>query len=368
MKKGRKFLTVEEFIRKARKIHGDKYDYSKVEYKGSKVKVCIICPIHGEFWQRPNDHLKGHGCPDCGEEVSYNASFSTTEHFIKKSIGVHGIKYDYSNVDYKDTNTDVCIICPIHGEFWQKPRHHLSGCGCKKCACEKMSLEQRKTKDQFIKEANKVHNNKYGYSNVDYVNSHTEVLITCPIHGDFPRTPHDHLKGSGCPICSHNRTKQYKFNLLEEFESEYDFRAFLANNDTNILQVILRNIEPKFEPIKQDIEKALAHSNEVDPIKALRDKYSSKTDGDSVDELDADVTPNIDLDDDDAIDSMVTSGISKKNDTITVDEVIKNTEREIKVINKIEHMLTPEDREYIMSKFLNDKRRTWIFERENSVK
>ena len=59
-------LTKEEFIEKARQVHGDKYDYSKVEYKNNKTKICIVCPIHGEFWQRPNDHLNGRGCDKCG--------------------------------------------------------------------------------------------------------------------------------------------------------------------------------------------------------------------------------------------------------------------------------------------------------------
>lgn len=60
-------LTTEQFIEKARQIHGDKYDYSKVEYVNNKTNVCIICPEHGEFWQTPHNHLKGKGCPICSE-------------------------------------------------------------------------------------------------------------------------------------------------------------------------------------------------------------------------------------------------------------------------------------------------------------
>jgi hypothetical protein len=132
--------------------------------------------------------------------------------------------------------------------------------------------------------------------------------------------------------------------------------------------VIIRNIESKFEPIKRDIERALAHSNEVDPIKALTEKYASDSEDESDEEFNIATAPNIDLDDDNAIDSLVYVDASKNDNTPTIDEVIRNTEREIKVINKVEHMLTPEDREYIMNKFLNDKRRAWILERENSVK
>jgi hypothetical protein len=181
--------------------------------------------------------------------------------------------------------------------------------------------------------------------------------------------------GKGCPICNVGYTKKYKFNLLEEFESEYEFRSFLENNDENILYVILRNIEPQYEPIKKDIEKALDRSFNENPIKALEEKYSS----DSDDEIDDDESwaeseteeePVIDLDDDEAVEAILSSGSDTESEKTepTIEDVIKNTEQEIKVINKIEHLLTPEDRKYIMDKFLNDKRRAWMLKREEGVK
>ena len=358
-----KKLTTEDFIRRAKEVHGDKYDYSKVDYIDNRTKVCIICPEHGEFWQQPRNHLLGQACPKCAYKTRWESRGRiTTENFIKKARKVHGDKYDYSKVEYKGTHTKVCIICQEHGEFLQTPHNHLHSQGCLACSGRKQL-----TTEEFIRRAKEVHGDKYDYSKVEYINSHTKVKIICPIHGEFEQEPNSHLEGKGCPNCYH-KTKKYKFNLLEEFESEYDFKAFLANNDINILLVIIRNIEPKFEPIKRDIERALAHSNEVDPIKALTKKYAS----DSEDELDEDfniaTAPNVDFDDDNAIDSMVYVDTSKNDNTPTIDEVIKNTEKEIKVINKVEHMLTPEDREYIMNKFLNDKRRMWMYARENSVK
>ena len=352
--------TLENFIEEAHKVHGNKYDYSKVKYVNTNTKVRIICPIHGEFEQRPADHIKGVGCKYC----SHRSYELTTEEFIERAKKVHGDKYDYSKVEYINNHTDVCVICPIHGEFKQNPILHLSGCGCKYCSHRSYEL----TTEEFIERAKKVHGDKYDYSKVKYINNKTKVRIICPIHGEFEQNPYHHLKGSGCPYCNNGLTKQYKFNLLQEFENEYDFKAFLANNDINILLVIIRNIEPKFEPIKRDIERALAHSNEVDPIKALSDKYTSDSEGELDEEFNIATAPNVDLDDDSAIDSIVYVDVSKNDNTPTIDEVIKNTEREIKVINKVEHMLTPEDREYIMNKFLNDKRRVWILERENSVK
>lgn len=130
-------LTQEEFIQRARKAHGDKYDYSKAEYKGSKTKVCIICPIHGEFWQKAESHLEGQGCVICGNISASNKRHYTQQDFINKSIGIHGNKYDYSLVEYKTSKDKVIIICPYHGAFEQDAVSHLRGCGCPECRIEK---------------------------------------------------------------------------------------------------------------------------------------------------------------------------------------------------------------------------------------
>jgi hypothetical protein len=116
------------FIEKAKKVHGDKYDYSKCVIINSTTKVTILCHIHGEFNQRPNDHLNGYGCPKCGKTGKL-----TTQDFVDKAISVHGNTYDYSLSKYVNTKTDVKIICSVHGEFNQRPNNHLNGKGCKKC-------------------------------------------------------------------------------------------------------------------------------------------------------------------------------------------------------------------------------------------
>ena len=115
------------FIDKSNLIHNKKYDYSLVEYKNNKTKVKIICPIHGEFEQVPSHHLNGCGCNKCGNNIK------SKDFFISESLMVHGDYYDYSLVDFIDTNTKVKIICPIHGEFEQRPRHHYKGAGCQIC-------------------------------------------------------------------------------------------------------------------------------------------------------------------------------------------------------------------------------------------
>lgn len=209
-------LTTEEFIERAKKVHGDKYDYSKTEYANNYTKVCIICPEHGEFWQTPNCHLDGQGCPKCGiKKRSVNKTL-TTEEFIKKAMDIHGDKYDYSKVQYLNNRTKVCIICPEHGEFWQVPSYHLSGNGCPECgkiACHKKT---QLNQEEIIKRFKIIHNKNYDYSKVCYEGKHTKVCIICPEHGEFWQTPHNHLKGNGCPKCRNSHLEKFVENLLIE--------------------------------------------------------------------------------------------------------------------------------------------------------
>ena len=188
--------TKEEFIKDARKVHGDKYDYSKVEYVNSATKVCIICPDHGEFWQKPNDHLNRHGCTKCGGNYS-----PTKEEWIASAHKKHCNKYDYSKVEYVNCETKVCIICPEHGKFWQTPHSHTQGFGCPKCGIETVKSKLSSNNDDFIAKCKEVHGEKYNYSKIEYVNKCTKVCIICPEHGEFWQTPNNHIKGSGCPKC-----------------------------------------------------------------------------------------------------------------------------------------------------------------------
>ena len=197
--------TTQSFIEKAKSIHGDKYDYSKVEYVNSKTKVCIVCPEHGDFYKRPLNHIQcKQGCPICSNKnkVKSNKKLSTNE-FIEKSNKIHNNKYNYSKVVYVDNKTPVCIICPEHGDFLQVPYSHLKGFGCAECGGRKKS-----NKDEFISKSLLIHNNKYSYENVEYINTDTKVNVTCPIHGDFLITPHHHLNGVGCSKCAGN----YSYN------------------------------------------------------------------------------------------------------------------------------------------------------------
>lgn len=136
-------LTTEEFIKRAREIHGDKYDYSKVNYINNWTKVNIICTEHGEFWQIPANHLQGKGCNNCGNINIGNKLRSNKEEFIEKAFQVHSYKNDYSKFNYVNSQTKGCIICLVddsHKDYWQTPASHLSGSGCPKCNFSKGEL------------------------------------------------------------------------------------------------------------------------------------------------------------------------------------------------------------------------------------
>ena len=208
--------TTEEFIEKARKIHGDKYDYSKVEYKSCKDKVCIVCKKHGDFWQTPSGHLSGKGCIKCGFESTIYKQRFTTEEFIEKARKIHGDKYDYSKVEYVNSQTPVCIICPEHGEFMIRPNDHIQGQKCKKCSIDELSSKYSMGKESFIEKARKIHSNKYDYSKVNYINNRTKVCIICPEHGEFWQKPDKHLIGEGCPECKKSRLETKIKSLLIE--------------------------------------------------------------------------------------------------------------------------------------------------------
>ena len=205
----------ENFIKESNEVHQNKYDYSKVDYKGVTTKVKIICPVHGEFWQTPRVHLNGCGCPKCGLERQNDATRLTTEEFIIRANKIQGNKYDYSKVEYVDYMTKVCIICPEHGEFWQTPNKHLLGQGCPKCGNTK-----KLTLTEFIERSRKIHVDKYDYSKVKYINNGTKVCIICPDHGEFWQTPHNHLIGHGCPKCKNNKISASETKTTEKFVLE----------------------------------------------------------------------------------------------------------------------------------------------------
>ena len=222
------FSNTKEFIEKARKVHGDKYDYSKVEYKRSDENVCIICPIHGEFLQTPNKHLGGEGCKECGKITARNKHILKIEDFIDRAKQIHGNKYIYDKTDlnHRDEKGRVIITCPIHGDFLQKPHNHLCGKGCLKCGTKTRANKKRLSQEEVIERFKSKYGNKYDYSKVVYESMHSDVIITCTKHGDFPCSPANHLSGKGCPKCkmSHSECNVEKALIDKKIEYKYDVR------------------------------------------------------------------------------------------------------------------------------------------------
>jgi hypothetical protein len=277
-----KKLSTEEFINKSVVKHGNKYDYSLVEYINSHAKINIICKEHGIFKQLPYQHLNGHGCQNCA-----GCKRKTTKNFIKISSKIHNHKYDYSLVDYKNKNQKVKIMCDTHGIFEQLPKNHMKGHGCPKCAgrnftmediierfikvhgdkyeyykesfvgksfkikmkcklhnyvfyqfidnhlkgwgCSKCSGRYNYNNEEFINICKDVHNNKYDYSLTKYINSSLKIKIICPNHGLFSQTPSYHISGHGCPICKTSKGELEILKFLEKHEIEFNHQKRFEN-------------------------------------------------------------------------------------------------------------------------------------------
>lgn len=208
-------LTTAEFISKAKRKHGDLYDYSKVVYVNTSKRVLIICKKHGEFWQGANNHLNGAGCPKCkGVKISV-LKRCNTDNFIKKAILVHGDKYDYSKVKYINSKVEVSIICNKHGIFKQIPNTHLSGHGCPKCG-----YESNKTKIFGIGNYDEDQNSykKYEYIRRRWMN----ILNRCYLN----ITP----AYIGCKVCDEWLTFS---NFRKWFEKNY-IKGYVIDKDIKI--------------------------------------------------------------------------------------------------------------------------------------
>jgi hypothetical protein len=235
---------IQDFIAEAKKIHGDKYDYSSVKYKTALTKIIIICEKHGQFKQTPNSHLSGRNCPKCSKITASDKLRKPIEDFITEAIKIHGDKYDYSSVEYYNTRTNVVIICEKHGEFKQTPDKHLSGNNCPKCSIITCADKRRKPIEDFIAEAKEIHGDKYDYSLVEYKTTHTNVIIICEKHGEFKQAPSCHLSGNNCPKCSIITCADKRRKPIEDFIAEakkihgdkYDYSLVeYKRTDTNVV-------------------------------------------------------------------------------------------------------------------------------------
>ena len=227
-----KKLTTDEFIEKAKKVHGDKYDYSEVEYINTSTKVKIICPIHGPFWQSPNKHLNKRGCKQCFLDRKRNS----IEDILNRFHQIHGDKYDYSNFVYKALDVHSEIICPKHGSFWQTPCSHFKH-GCPKCGKEKQLATMRE---------------KYGSDNLFGTDSFRKLSLK--------------KYGTPYPLQSDSIKEKVKKNNIEKYGSEWfmstaEFKEKARSTINNLYGV--DNVFQS-EEIKDKIKQSLIEKYGVD--------------------------------------------------------------------------------------------------------
>jgi hypothetical protein len=197
--------TKEDLIRAFKKVHGNRFDYSKVKYKSNQnEKVIIGCEHHGYFTQAINGHLQ-YGCFKCASiyRGKNNPKRLSTAEWIKKAKAKHGNTYSYQLVKYTNSKSKVKIICKKHGVWKVDPYSHLIGSGCNKCADIKRAAVRRKPFDKFLKQAYKVHGKRYTYNKTIYLGANKSIIITCSVHGDFETTPWNHIGlKCGCTSCN----------------------------------------------------------------------------------------------------------------------------------------------------------------------
>lgn len=233
--------TLEQFVKEANAVHDHRYSYEKAIYINSKTPLTITCKIHGPFEQSPCSHLRGAGCHQCGLEKVRQSRLKDTAYFISKAIKTHKDRYDYSQVEYIDSDTDVKIICDRHGVFFQNPINHTSGSGCPKCGKEQTAKALRKPQEQFILEAKKVHGNTYDYSQVVYRSGRKKVTIICKEHGAFEQAPAMHIQGNKCPACAGRPIIDVKIfvDRSQQVHGDYyDYSESVYQSNTKKIKII----------------------------------------------------------------------------------------------------------------------------------
>ena len=262
----------EEFIEETIKTFGDKFIFDKTDFKNLTTKVTITCPTHGDFETIPRQFLKSNcGCGKCYKEQKRQNSKKhnkkskqdifeeNSNKWFTQCSDIHNKKYDYSKVVYTRGSDKVCIICPIHGEFWQTAADHKAGKGCLQCAIKSRADKNRLSQEEFEVRAKKVHGNKYTYGK--YESAHKNMEMICPKHGIFYCSPHNHLNGCGCPICSQSVGENIITTWLNAHEIQftrqkrYDIEGLIMYVDfyvniNNIEYIIEYNGEQHYKPIE----------------------------------------------------------------------------------------------------------------------
>jgi hypothetical protein len=238
--------TTEQFIEEAKKIHGDKFDYSETIYDGTLEKIIICCKTHGSFLLRASSHLEGQGCRKCGYEKS------TIEDVIEKAREIHGHTYDYSKSIFTKMKAKSIIICPIHGEFLQDFAMHIDKkSGCPKCGAIKRSgIRSKKIRENLIDTFTSIHGETYDYSKFIYQKASTKSTIICKIHGEFLQSYGHHASGQGCPICgqpSHWSRSDYIKKANGRECTFYTLRCFNEEEEFYKIGITMNSVKERYK-------------------------------------------------------------------------------------------------------------------------
>lgn len=216
-------LTAEDVLTRFYERHGDRYDYSRVEYMDTRTKVVIICREHGPFEQGPAEHWKGQGCPPCARPRQTGAPPRSWEEVEPRLIAAHDGRYTYDGSDYRDSNSKIRATCPIHGDFWAQVASHLRGrFGCRECSyIERGQAKQTSFRD-WLTSARERFGDRFEYDPVSW-NTHTNIGLKglrfrCPDHGWQEMHPNYHLRAPmGCPQCGRFEGGSKRRLTTEEF-------------------------------------------------------------------------------------------------------------------------------------------------------
>ncbi len=232
-----KKLSLEEFVKRSREIHGNFYSYDNVKYSGSLTPVELECPIHGTFLIRPSNHINNkQGCRKCGKERHSLSVRKNRDSFLTDLSKKEGFEnYSFPEIDFKNKKEKVKVICKKHGEYEAAPRDILRGrfFGCRECKAE----ASRSTQYEFEEAAGLAHGNIYKYG--EYFRAHDSMKATCDLHGDFYVKPYTHIKGMNkCPICFRFKSKQEDevFFFLKENGIEMETnKSFLGIKEIDLI-------------------------------------------------------------------------------------------------------------------------------------